>query len=247
MTQRRANIGDSEWNEHLARKDLETRAAQRARSTHQNRRARELAEQKAREDAQIDKRNEFAYARQEWAAELEKERIDRKRRGIDPNAERMALAKVRRDEAAKTHDATLLTVETNRPDAIISGAHLAAQTRREHAAELASANSATGPKYRAAIEVRVDAAARLREYRAEREMENSKIQRERRSAAALMAQQARETRLLREMGEKDAPVAAEVAKSNRPQLRALMALMSEVSESTDAEKTAGSAMPQPFK
>ncbi len=159
MTQRRANIGDSEWNEHLARKDLETRAAQRARNTHQNRRARELAEQKAREDAQIDKRNEFAYARQEWAAELEKERIDRKRRGIDPNAERMALAKVHRDEAAKTHDATLLTVETNRPDAIISGAHLAAQTRREHAAELASANSATGPKYRAAIEVRVDAAA----------------------------------------------------------------------------------------
>ncbi len=209
MTQRRANIGDSEWNEHLARKDLETRAAQRARNTHQNRRARELAEQKAREDAQIDKRNEFAYARQEWAAELEKERIDRKRRGIDPNAERMALAKVHRDEAAKTHDATLLTVETNRPDAIISGAHLAAQTRREHAAELASANSATGPKYRAAIEARVDTAARLREYRAERE---------RRSAAALMAQQARETRLLREMGEKDAPVAAEVAKSNRPQL-----------------------------
>jgi hypothetical protein len=49
------------------------------------------------------------------------------------------------------------------------------------------------------------------------------------------------------MGEKDAPVAAEVTKSNRPQLRALMALMSEVSESTDAEKTAGSAMPQPFK
>lgn len=244
MAQQRARIDDSEWNEYLDRRALETRAAERARKTHRERRAHEFADQKARKDAQIVKRFEFAYIRRERAAELEKARDERNRQGINPDAERMALAKVRHDEAARARDATLVTVEANRPEAIVSGAHLAAQTRREHAAEVASANSTSSAEYRAAIEIRVDAAARLRDYRAERAVEIPKIEREQRSAAALMAQQARETRLLREMGEDDAPV---MAKSTRPQLRALMALMSEVSESSNAEKAAVSAKSQPVK
>ncbi len=244
MAQTRARISDSEWNRHLDRRAVEKRAAERAQKTHRERRAHEFAEQKAREDAQRDKRVEYAYIRRQRAAELEKERVDQKRRGINPDAERMALAKVRRDEAAVSRDAILITVENNRPEAIISGGQQAAQTRREHAAELASANSTTSAEYYAAIEIRVEAAARLREYRAERALETPKIEREQRSAAALMAYQARETRRIREMGEEDEPV---LAKSTRPQLRALMALMSEVSKSSNAEKAADSAKLQPAK
>jgi len=245
MTQKRANISNSEWNEHLDRKTIEIRAAQRAQHTHRERRARKFAERKAREDAQIDKSKEFAYTRRQRAAELEKERIDRNRRGINPDIERMALAKFRRDEAGRARDASLSTIETNRPDAVITGAYLAAETRREHAAEVASANSTTSAEYRAAIEVRVDAVTRLREYRAERAMETSKIELEGRTAVALMAHQARATRLLREMGEDSTPVLA--AESSRPKLRALAALMSEIAKSSDTENTDDSAKPQPVK
>jgi hypothetical protein len=184
MTQSHDEPVKSEWELYLAQKALAVDAAHRARLTHRDRRAQESSAQRTHRAALLDQKIELVRTRRDRAMDLELERRDNEARGVDPDTERRTLAKVRRDAAALVRDQGLLTIETNRPAAITYMAQQAVETRQEHNSELTAANDSRSPEYRATIEVRIDAAARLKEYRAERDVEQSKLQGEQRSAAA---------------------------------------------------------------
>ncbi len=207
---------------YLERKALAAEAAERAQETHRERREQESEDAQASEEAKVDRVEDMAYAREVRAAEIEFERMENERRGIDAEAERKALAKERRDAAAAARDEDLATAEADRTDAITTAAQQAAETLKEHADELAAANDVTSAQYKTLVNTKVDTAERMTEYRTEREIEQAKIDEERRGAAALMAQQARETRMMREQENDDQPVAPSADKS---EIRALAALM----------------------
>jgi len=210
------------WEQYLERKTLAAAAAERARETHRERREQDPEDEKARRDAQIERAEDVAYAREIRAAEIVFERLERERRGIDAESERRALAKERRDGAAYARDEGLAIAEGDRAEAVTSAARQAAETLKEHADEIATANDVTSAEYRTLVNTKVETAERMQEYRSEREIEQAKIDEERRGAAALMAQQARETRLLRELEDEQQPIAPVVDESEARALATLM-------------------------
>jgi len=222
MSQKQDDSPKSEWAEYLAQRAIATEAAQRARDTHMERRGHEEADEQARKEAQVERATDHAFAREIRAAEIEFERMEQERKGLGADSERIALAKERHDVSVSSREENLSTLESDRADAITTAAQQVAETLRDHADEVATANDTKSAEYRALIEVKVETAARLHEYRGEREIEQVKIEEERRSAAALMALQARETRLLREQEGADEPAPPEVDFS---EVRALASLM----------------------
>jgi hypothetical protein len=221
---------------------MTTEAAQRARYTHLERREQEEGEEQARKEAQSDRANDLAFAQEVRAAEIEFERMEQERKGIDADSERIALAKERHDASVISRAENLSTVESDRADAITNAARQVAETLRDHADEITTANDTKSAEHRALIEVKVEAAARLHEYRNEREIEQVKIDAERRSAAALMTQQARETRLLRE---KEGVEQSAAPEADLKEVRALADLMNKprLDAKEDAKAEIRSAKP----
>ncbi|MBT3942854.1 MAG: hypothetical protein HOC77_05370 [Chloroflexi bacterium] len=222
MTQEHDQPEPSLWELYLERKVIEAAAAERAQETHRERREQEADDDRDSEEAKLERAEDLAYTREVREAELEFERMERERRGIDAGTERRALAKERHAAAAVAREADLLRLEADRVDAIATAALQAAETLQEHAEEFATSTDVNGAQYKALVETKVETAARMQEYRSERETEQSKIEEERRGAASLMAQQARETRLLRELEGGSQPVVPAV---DRSEIRALAALL----------------------
>ena len=242
MTQRSGNTGTSAWDKYVAAKALMTEAAQRAKQTHRERREQESEDEEARNEARVERASDAAGAREERAAELEAERTDQDRRGTDLDAERMALAKERHNSSVQAREETLKTTAADRSEAITSAAQQAAATSHEHAEELAAANDTAGAEYRALMEVRAGTAARMREYRAEREMEGAKIEAERRNASGLMARRAREARRIRELeDEGDAPA----PRMDPAAARSLSALISKPGKAAAKKRHAKASDPAP--
>jgi hypothetical protein len=221
---------------------MSAQAVQRARDTHKERREHEIEDRKARSDGRLERVDELTYTWRERARELERERLDQERRGIDPEIERRRLAKGRRDVAAEVRDQNLSRVERNRPDAINSAVQQAAETRQERNEEQTALNDPTSAEYRGLVEMKLDSAVRFREYRKEREAEQLKTAGERRIAAAHMAREARRTRMLREM-EEESPLVSR--KRQLTEVRALAALMSEVRNESLAAKGVSTTTPKP--
>ncbi|MDA1258508.1 MAG: hypothetical protein O3C10_11820 [Chloroflexi bacterium] len=236
MPQRTDQSRVSEFDQYVAHMAVMREAASRAQATHRERRERAFGDEKDRNEAQAERAIEAAGNKVGRAAEFEAERVESDRRGIDPHTERSALAKERHRGAVVSRDESQRSVLSEQADAILSAAHQAVGASREHAAERASANDLDGAEFRSGVEVRVEIAARLRAYRSEREIEQVKIDGERRDASSMMAHQARETRRIRELGDIGAKMPAGVDSSN---IRAISDLVGQSrSSATETSKPA---------
>ena len=225
--------------ENGARDALIAEAARRAQKTHRVRREHEPEEEKARIEAGLERASEAAVAREERNSELEAERREQDRRGVDPDAERMALAKDRHRTAAMARDERLEVVAADRSAAATSAAIQAARTNREHAEEQIAFNDARSDEYRALVEARVIIAARLREYRAQRVVEQAEVEKERRTASVVMARQARGVHRLRLLEDEEMVLARAF---DARAAGALSALIEELGEA-GAEKSVRRSLP----
>ncbi|MBT6681298.1 MAG: hypothetical protein HOB07_04520 [Chloroflexi bacterium] len=244
MTNKRNQSRSADWDTYRSDRADSSQSMRRARDTHRERRALELQDLKDRTEGRQERVNELEITRRERAAELERARLDEKRRGVNPETERQTLAKGRRDAAADVRDQNLLRVERNRPDAITSVAQQAAQAHQEHRQERSVVNDPTSAEYRGLVEIKRDSAERLRQHRAERDAEDVKLAGERRIAAAHMAREARRTRMLREMEEETGLNSRE---TQLAEVGALAKLMSEVREEMAAEKGMKVSTPKPVE
>jgi hypothetical protein len=122
MTQGQDGPPKSAWIEYLSKKAVAASAAQRAPATQEETHEQEAGDEKPGNEAQVDRTKDLVFAREVRAAEIEFERMERERRSIDADTERLTLEEERDDAAAEPRDENLSQVKTDRPELVVDEA-----------------------------------------------------------------------------------------------------------------------------